>query len=73
LLNAIFTSASQNHRPALLPRQTISDTAGIIGISQNTVKTRMFYASKRLAELRRAQFRNHDRDRCSRNSGGPHF
>ena len=32
----------------------ISDAAAVVGIAQNTVKTRMFYARKRLAELLRA-------------------
>jgi RNA polymerase sigma-70 factor (ECF subfamily) len=35
--------------------KTISDAAAIIGIKQSTVKTRMFYARRRLAELLRAQ------------------
>ncbi len=34
---------------------TISGAAAIIGIKQSTVKTRMFYARRRLAELLRAQ------------------
>jgi RNA polymerase sigma-70 factor, ECF subfamily len=33
----------------------IAEVAAIIGINQSTVKTRMFYARKRLAELLRAQ------------------
>jgi RNA polymerase sigma-70 factor (ECF subfamily) len=35
--------------------RTISDAARIIGINQSTVKTRMFYARRRLGELLRAQ------------------
>jgi RNA polymerase sigma-70 factor (ECF subfamily) len=35
--------------------KTISDAAAIIGIPQNTVKTRMFYARKRLVQLLGAQ------------------
>ena len=35
--------------------KTIGDAAAIIGIKQSTVKTRMFYARRRLAELLRAQ------------------
>jgi RNA polymerase sigma-70 factor (ECF subfamily) len=35
--------------------KTISDAAAIIGIAQNTVKTRMFYARKRLVQLLGAQ------------------
>jgi RNA polymerase sigma-70 factor (ECF subfamily) len=35
--------------------KTINDAAATIGAAQNTVKTRMFYARKRLAELLRSQ------------------
>jgi RNA polymerase sigma-70 factor (ECF subfamily) len=35
--------------------RTISDIAVILGIEQSTVKTRMFYARQRLADLLRAQ------------------
>jgi RNA polymerase sigma-70 factor, ECF subfamily len=35
--------------------KTIDDAAAIIGIKQGTVKTRMFYARRRLAELLRAR------------------
>jgi RNA polymerase sigma-70 factor (ECF subfamily) len=35
--------------------RTIDDVAEIIGVPQNTVKTRMFYARKRLAELMAAR------------------
>jgi RNA polymerase sigma-70 factor (ECF subfamily) len=31
--------------------RTIDDVAEIIGVPQNTVKTRMFYARERMAEL----------------------
>jgi RNA polymerase sigma-70 factor (ECF subfamily) len=31
--------------------KTIDEVAEIIGVPQNTVKTRMFYARKRIAEL----------------------
>jgi RNA polymerase sigma-70 factor (ECF subfamily) len=31
--------------------KTVQETVAIIGIPENTVKTRMFYARKRLAEL----------------------
>jgi RNA polymerase sigma-70 factor (ECF subfamily) len=31
--------------------RTIEDVAEIIGVPQNTVKTRMFYARKRIGEL----------------------
>jgi RNA polymerase sigma-70 factor (ECF subfamily) len=35
--------------------RTIDDVAEIIGVPQNTVKTRMFYARKRIAELMAAR------------------
>jgi RNA polymerase sigma-70 factor (ECF subfamily) len=35
--------------------KAVSDAAAIIGISQSTVKTRMFYARRQLADLLRAQ------------------
>jgi RNA polymerase sigma-70 factor (ECF subfamily) len=35
--------------------RTIADVAEIIGVAQNTVKTRMFYARKRIAELMAAR------------------
>jgi len=35
--------------------RTIDDVADIIGVPQNTVKTRMFYARKRMAELMAAR------------------
>ena len=35
--------------------KTINEVAAIVGAAQNTVKTRMFYARKRLAELLRSQ------------------
>ena len=35
--------------------RTIDDVAEIIGVPQNTVKTRMFYARKRMAELMAAR------------------
>jgi RNA polymerase sigma-70 factor (ECF subfamily) len=34
--------------------KSIEEVAGIVGIPENTVKTRMFYARKRLAELLKA-------------------
>ncbi|MFL6797671.1 MAG: sigma-70 family RNA polymerase sigma factor [Xanthobacteraceae bacterium] len=34
--------------------KSVEEVAGIVGIPENTVKTRMFYARKRLAELLRA-------------------
>ena len=35
--------------------KTIDEVAEIIGVPQNTVKTRMFYARKRIAELMAAK------------------
>jgi RNA polymerase sigma-70 factor (ECF subfamily) len=34
--------------------KSVEEVAGIVGIPENTVKTRMFYARKRLAELLKA-------------------
>jgi len=34
--------------------KSVEEVAEIVGIPQNTVKTRMFYARKRLAELVKA-------------------
>jgi RNA polymerase sigma-70 factor (ECF subfamily) len=39
--------------------RTIDDVAEIIGVPQNTVKTRMFYARKRMAELLAARGLDH--------------
>jgi RNA polymerase sigma-70 factor (ECF subfamily) len=35
--------------------KSIAEVAEIIGVPQNTVKTRMFYARKQIAELMAAQ------------------
>jgi RNA polymerase sigma-70 factor, ECF subfamily len=35
--------------------KSVEEVAGIVGIPENTVKTRMFYARKRLAELLKAE------------------
>ena len=37
-----------------LGRKALEEVAQIVGIPENTVKTRMFYARKRLAELLKA-------------------
>jgi RNA polymerase sigma-70 factor (ECF subfamily) len=34
--------------------KSVEEVAGIIGIPENTVKTRLFYARKKLAELLKA-------------------
>ena len=40
-----------DHRSRLLPRDSVEEVAEIVDIPENTVKTRMFYARKKLAEL----------------------
>jgi RNA polymerase sigma-70 factor (ECF subfamily) len=59
ILRNCLTKLSPAHREIIdlvyFHGKTISDAAAIIGITQNTVKTRMFYARKRLAELLGAQ------------------
>ena len=50
-----FAAAPGDHRSHLLSRQIGQEVAEIVGIPENTVKTRMFYARKRLAELLKAQ------------------
>ena len=48
-----IAGASRDHQPRLLSRKTVEEAGEIIGIPQSTVKTRMFYARKQLAELLR--------------------
>jgi RNA polymerase sigma-70 factor (ECF subfamily) len=59
ILRSCLTKLSPAHREIIdlvyFHGKTINDAAVIIGITQNTVKTRMFYARKRLAELLGAQ------------------
>jgi RNA polymerase sigma-70 factor (ECF subfamily) len=59
ILAACLTELSAAHREIVdlvyYHEKTIDEVAAIIGIPQNTVKTRMFYARKRLAELMAAK------------------
>ena len=59
ILRTCLTKLSPAHREIIdlvyFHGKTISDAAVIFGITQNTVKTRMFHARKRLAELLGAQ------------------
>jgi len=58
LLNCL-TQLSPTHREIIdlvyYHERSIDEAAEIIGVSRNTVKTRMFYARKRIAELLAAQ------------------
>ena len=47
--------APGDHRPRLLPREVGGGSGGIVGIPEATVKTRMFYARKKLSELLKEQ------------------
>jgi RNA polymerase sigma-70 factor, ECF subfamily len=58
LLNCL-TQLSPAHREVIdlvyYHQKSIDEVAEITGVPQNTVKTRMFYARKRIAELMSAQ------------------
>jgi len=41
-----FGRASGDHRSGVLPREVVGEVAEIVGIPENTVKTRMFYAAR---------------------------
>ncbi len=49
-----FGGTPGDHRSRLLSREIGRGSRRILGIPENTVKTRMFYARKRLAELLKA-------------------
>src|ERR1700730_3635918 len=55
ILRKCLTSLSQEHREIIdlvyYHEKSVEEAAEIVGIPQNTVKTRMFYARKKLAEL----------------------
>ena len=51
LLGRAVAGAWRSDRPRLLPRQVGQEVAGIVGVGEATVKTRMFYARKKLADL----------------------
>ncbi len=59
ILQRCLTQLSPAHREIVdlvyYHEKTIDEVAEIIGVPQNTVKTRMFYARKRIAELMAAQ------------------
>jgi len=54
-----LTQLSPTHREVFdlvyYHEKSIAEVAEIVGVPQNTVKTRMFYARKRIAELMAAQ------------------
>src|ERR687887_275272 len=50
---ARFKALSSLRRPP--DEEAVEEVASIVGIPENTVKTRMFYARKRLAELLKAE------------------
>ncbi len=58
ILRACMTSLSQEHREIIdlvyYHEKSVEEVAEIVGIPENTVKTRMFYARKKLAELLKA-------------------
>ena len=58
MLRKCLTGLSAEHREIIdlvyYHEKSVEEVAEIVGIPQNTVKTRMFYARKRLAELLKA-------------------
>ena len=54
-IRACIAELSEDHRTILdlvyYQEQSVAEVAEILGISENTVKTRMFYARKKLSEL----------------------
>jgi RNA polymerase sigma-70 factor, ECF subfamily len=58
LIRKCLTGLSAEHREIIdlvyYHEKSVEEVAEIVGIPQNTVKTRMFYARKRLAELVKA-------------------
>jgi len=59
LLRECLTALSPEHREIIdlvyYHEKSVEEVAEIVGIPENTVKTRMFYARKKLAELLKAQ------------------
>src|SRR5947209_13781695 len=59
IIRKCLTGLSAEHREVIdlvyYHEMSVEEVAEIVGIPENTVKTRMFYARKRLAELLRAQ------------------
>lgn len=58
ILRECLKSLSAEHREIIdlvyYHEKSVEEVAGIVGIPENTVKTRMFYARKRLSELLKA-------------------
>jgi RNA polymerase sigma-70 factor (ECF subfamily) len=58
MLRKCLTGLSAEHREIIdlvyYHEKSVEEVAEIVGIPENTVKTRMFYARKRLAELLKA-------------------
>jgi RNA polymerase sigma-70 factor (ECF subfamily) len=58
ILRQCMTQLSQEHREVLdlvyYHEKSVEEVAEIVGIPENTVKTRMFYARKRLGEMLKA-------------------
>jgi RNA polymerase sigma-70 factor (ECF subfamily) len=58
MLRKCLTGLSAEHREIIdlvyYHEKSVEEVAEIVGIPENTVKTRMFYARKRLAELVKA-------------------
>ena len=58
ILRKCLTTLSPEHREIIdlvyYHEKSVEEVAEIVGIPQNTVKTRMFYARKRLSELLKA-------------------
>ena len=59
ILGKCLTGLSAEHREIVdlvyYHEKSVEEVAEIVGIPENTVKTRMFYARKRLAELLKAE------------------
>jgi RNA polymerase sigma-70 factor, ECF subfamily len=59
ILRKCLTGLSAEHREIIdlvyYHEKSVEEAAEIVGIPENTVKTRMFYARKRLAELLKAE------------------
>lgn len=59
IIRKCLTSLSAEHREIIdlvyYHEKSVEEVAEIVGIPENTVKTRMFYARKKLAELLKAQ------------------
>jgi RNA polymerase sigma-70 factor (ECF subfamily) len=58
IIRKCLTGLSAEHREIIdlvyYHEKSVEEVAGIVGIPENTVKTRMFYARKKLAELLKA-------------------